>query len=147
MNSANWRLNTQAANVHGAGIVDFHNVDGTEDLLYAATSESTVGMELGQSMEAVKFQFNHLLSKVKFSFTNGFTNNNAYIDVKNVTMKVPSGTKELIMVGNANCQVTGATLIKRSTHVHRYQINEGTREIIITHPKQDFKFLNEVIFK
>jgi hypothetical protein len=65
----------------------------------------------------------------------------------NVTMKVPSGTKELIMVGNANCQVTGATLIKRSTHVHRYQINEGTREIIITHPKQDFKFLNEVIFK
>ena len=90
MNSANWRLNTEAANEHGAGIVDFHNVDGTEDLLYAATSESTVGMELGAAMEAVKFQFNHLLSKVKFSFTNGFTNNNAYIDVKNVTMKVPA---------------------------------------------------------
>lgn len=90
MDSANWALNTAAANTDGAGIVDFHNVDGTEDLLYAATSVSTVGMELGADMEAVKFQFNHLLSKVKFSFTNTFTNDNAYIDVKNVTMKVPA---------------------------------------------------------
>lgn len=90
MDSANWRLNTENANELGAGIVDFHNVDGTEDLLYAATSVSTVGMELGAAMEAVKFQFNHLLSKVKFSFTNGFTNDNAYIDVKNVKMVAPA---------------------------------------------------------
>ena len=90
MNSANWKLNTEAANTYGAGIVDFHNVDGTEDLLYAATSVSTQDMELGQSMEAVKFQFNHLLSKVKFTFINGFDNANAYIDVKEVTMEVPA---------------------------------------------------------
>ena len=91
MNSDNWNLNTDAANTYGAGIVDFHNVDGTEDLLYAATTVSTHDIELGEApVEKVKFQFSHLLSKVKFSFTNGFDNNNAYIDVKNVKMEVPA---------------------------------------------------------
>ena len=89
MDSANWNLNTEAANVHGAGIVDFINVNGTEDLLYAAAHVSTEGMQVGDSMEAVKFQFHHLLSKVKFTFTNGFDNENAFIDVKNVRMVVP----------------------------------------------------------
>ncbi|MBR5492876.1 MAG: fimbrillin family protein [Alistipes sp.] len=90
MNSANWRLNTEAANTYGAGIVDFHNVDGTEDLLYAAKMVSTKGLEVGETPGVVKLQFNHLLSKVKFSFTNGFDNANAYIDVKEVTMEVPA---------------------------------------------------------
>ena len=86
MNSANWRLNTEAANVYGAGIVDFVNVNGTEDLIYAAAHVSTKGVA---APEKVNFQFHHLLSKVKFSFTNGFANDNAYIDVKNVRMVVP----------------------------------------------------------
>ena len=86
MNSANWNLNTEAANVHGAGIVDFINVNGTEDLIYAAAHVSTKGVA---APEKVNFQFHHLLSKVKFSFTNGFANDNAYIDVKNVRMVVP----------------------------------------------------------
>ena len=97
MDSANWTLNTKnadgeyIANEHGAGIVDFHNVDGTEDLLYAATTVSTQDIKLGEApVEKVKFQFSHLLSKVKFSFTNGFDNNNAYIDIKNVKMEVPA---------------------------------------------------------
>ena len=92
MNSANWTLNTEAANTFGAGIVDFHNVDGTEDLLYAAKMVSTKGLEVGQAPEdgVVKLQFSHLLSKVKFTFTNGFDNANAYIDVKEVTMEVPA---------------------------------------------------------
>ena len=89
MNSANWRLNTEAANVHGAGIVDFVNVNGTEDLLYASAHVSTAGTQVGDAMDKVMFQFHHLLSKVKFTFTNGFDNDNAYIDVKNVRMVVP----------------------------------------------------------
>ncbi len=90
MNSANWKLNTEKANTYGAGIVDFHNVDGTEDLLYAAKMVSTKGLEVGQTPGVVELQFNHLLSKVKFTFTNGFDNANAYIDVKEVTMEVPA---------------------------------------------------------
>jgi hypothetical protein len=73
------------------GGLAYTNVDGTEDLLYAATTVSTHDIELGEApVEKVKFQFSHLLSKVKFSFTNGFDNNNAYIDVKNVKMEVPA---------------------------------------------------------
>ena len=83
----NWNLNTEAANVHGAGIVDFINVNGTEDLIYAAAHVSTKGVA---APEKVNFQFHHLLSKVKFSFTNGFDNDNAYIDVKAVKMVVPA---------------------------------------------------------
>lgn len=90
MNSANWKLNTENANTYGAGIVDFHNVDGTEDLLYAAKMVSTKGLEVGETPGVVMLQFNHLLSKVKFTFTNGFDNANAYIDVKEVTMEVPA---------------------------------------------------------
>ena len=96
MDSANWTLNTKnengeyIANEYGAGIVDFHNVDGTEDLLYAAKAISTEGLKVGETPGVVKLQFSHLLSKVKFSFTNGFDNTNAYIDVKEVTMEVPA---------------------------------------------------------
>ena len=92
MNSANWKLHTEAANIYGAGIVDFHNVDGTEDLLYAAKMLSTKGLNAGQAPEegVVKLQFSHLLSKVKFTFTNGFDNENAKIDVKDVRMEVPA---------------------------------------------------------
>ena len=90
MNSANWELNTENANTFGAGVVSFTNVNGTEDLLYAATTASTDGMVIGEdTMEPVKLTFNHLLSKVKFSFTNGFTSDNAKIVVENVKMVVP----------------------------------------------------------
>ena len=77
----NWALNTEAANFYGAGILNFLNIDGTEDLLYAANVESAPA--LGEA-KTVNFTFSHLLSKVKFTFTNGFTNENMYIDVKNV---------------------------------------------------------------
>lgn len=91
MNSANWSLNTAEANLQGAGEISFTNVNGTEDLLYAATSVSTMDLEVGEApVDKVKFQFNHMLSKVKFSFTNGFQNDNAFITVSNIRMEVPA---------------------------------------------------------
>ena len=77
----NWTLNTEAANYYGAGIVNFLNANGTEDLLYAANVEAAPALGTAKT---VNFTFSHLLSKVKFTFTNGFTNENMYIDVKNV---------------------------------------------------------------
>lgn len=91
MNSANWDLNTAKASTLGAGVVTFENINGTEDLLYAATAVDATTIKVGEApVEKVKFQFSHLLSKVKFSFTNGFDNDNAYIDVKNIKMVAPS---------------------------------------------------------
>jgi hypothetical protein len=40
--------------------------------------------------ESVKFQFKHLLSKVKFTFKNGFITNNASVKVTNIKMTAPA---------------------------------------------------------
>ena len=90
MNSANWSLNTAEANLEGAGEISFTNVNGTEDLLYAAKAISTEGLQVGETPGVVELQFNHMLSKVKFSFTNGFQNDNAFITVSNIRMEVPA---------------------------------------------------------
>ena len=98
MNSANWSLNTAKADTTGAGVVTFTNISGTEDLLYSAVSVAAPA-SITAAPEAVKFTFSHLLSKVKFTFVNGFTNDNAYIDVKNVTMTAPQ-TATATLTGN-----------------------------------------------
>ena len=74
----------------------------------------------------------------------------AYLCAKaplDVTMPVPSGTQEMITVGNIRCDVTGATLTSEGPHVCRYKINPGATTVRLTHPKQPYCFLNEVIFK
>lgn len=81
MDSANWSLDTTNASTLGAGVVSFTNVDGSEDLLYSAVSE--VAPEFGES-KTVMLTFSHLLSKVKFTFTNGFDNEFMTFDVKNI---------------------------------------------------------------
>lgn len=89
----NWTLNTGNANTYGIGEVSFTNVDGTEDLLYAGVAMSTEGKNVSECTETVKLTFNHLLSKVKFTFTNGFDAPNYTIDVKNIKMTVPAEGK------------------------------------------------------
>ena len=100
MNSANWRvaLATDEAAKLGLGTVSFENVSGTEDLLYA--KEMKVAKSLNEDNGPVKFQFQHLLSKVKFTFTNGFPTETASIKVTNVTMEVPA--KATIDLAQAN---------------------------------------------
>ncbi len=90
MNSANWRvaLATDEAAKLGLGTVSFTNVNGTEDLLYAKEMMQSKG--LNEDNGPVKFQFQHLLSKVKFTFTNGFPTETASIKVTDVKMEVPA---------------------------------------------------------
>ena len=71
---------------NGLGNITFTNVNGTEDLLYASLSKSTA-----ESIPTkVQFEFDHILSKVKFSFTNGFEASNYSVVVTDVKMYVPS---------------------------------------------------------
>ena len=74
----------------GLGTVTFENVDGGEDLIYAKAKVTTPGMSelLQNGMDPVKLQFNHLLSKVKFTFINGFTTENAFVSVSDIKMTV-----------------------------------------------------------
>ena len=92
MNSQNWNLDaSQAVFGQGAGLVTFTNVDGSEDLLYTTANVTTPGMDVLQNngMDPVKLQFQHLLSKVKFTFKNGFLTDNATVKVDNIKMTAP----------------------------------------------------------
>lgn len=74
--------------VDGLGTLTFTNLEGVNDVLYSESTRTT-GASITSQPADVKFQFNHLLSKVKFSFTNGFVNQNNAIIVKNIKMYVP----------------------------------------------------------
>lgn len=70
---------TKTAATKDATTLSFTN-NGTTDLLYAYAAEE--GKVSGNA--AVAFTFRHTLSKVKFSFTNGYNATNATIRVKNI---------------------------------------------------------------
>ena len=90
MNSANLdhELATGDAAKLGLGTLTFTNVNGTEDVLYATAHMTSKG--LNTPNDPVKFQFKHLLSKVKFTFKNSFTTDNTSIKVTNIKMTAPA---------------------------------------------------------
>ena len=95
---------------NGIGEISFTNVDGSEDLLYA-TAEATTGASITTAPAPVKFVFDHLLSKVKFTFKNGFATGYSTIKVTDITMEVPSvGTINLNKQGEYtwNVETEGA---------------------------------------
>lgn len=75
---------------YGLGTIAFNITDGAEDLLYSAVGPIAAPAQDATTVDPVKFEFNHMLSKVKFTFTNGFENDLATIDVTDVRMVVPS---------------------------------------------------------
>ena len=88
----------------GLGEIAFTNVDGTEDLLYAKAKVTTpdAATLANQGMEPVKMQFQHLLSKVKFTFQNGFASDLTTVKVTNVKMTAPkAGTIDLAQANYA----------------------------------------------
>lgn len=70
---------------------DYTNVSGEEDMLYAfAEARGEVS-----GNEEVEFDFRHILSKVKFSFENGYNATNATIKVKKVVITDADATAEV----------------------------------------------------
>ena len=142
MNSANV-TETLAADPEaqlGLGTVAFTNVDGTEDLLYAkasvVTPEQSVLSTTG--MDPVKLQFQHLLSKVRFTFKNGFSTDNMKVTVSNVEMSAPkSATIDLAVADYAEGWVLGTekfNLQFGSVEELAAQASAGTAEDRLTIP-------------
>ena len=86
----------------GLGKVTFTNIDGSDDLIYASKEVITPD-PITATPENVKLQFAHLLSKIKFTFTNGFANKNATIKVTNIqiTDAPKTGSIDLAQEGYA----------------------------------------------
>ena len=68
---------------YGIGQVQFPN-DGTQDLLYWADIVDNRDGAMAKNNTPVSIVFNHLLSKVKFSFENGLTNELSTIKVSDI---------------------------------------------------------------
>lgn len=80
------------------------DISSQVDLLYAAATATTPD-PLTSPMDTVKFTFNHLLSKVQFSFTNGHVaGSNYYVKINNVTIKAKN--KSTLTIGG-NWAVAG----------------------------------------
>ena len=81
MNSDNWDY------AYEADTIAFTNVDGTEDLLLAlAEADTDANNAVDYDYKTVKLTFDHLLSKTKFTFKNGFTSEFVTVEVKDVKM-------------------------------------------------------------
>lgn len=151
MNSANIEHNTANSNEYVLGTLGFTNVDGSEDFLYAAATVTTPE-DINASLDPVKFAFNHMLSKVKFSFINGFSNNNTTIEITdiNITNAPAKGTinvaqqdwwstnqwvlgNETVNLAFGDCEVDRIAMgEKKESQKERLTIPADAREYVIT---------------
>lgn len=114
---ANIKVNTTSAGLKGLGVIDFTNVDaGNIDLLYSAVGPLN-GSTMIEESKKVEFTFHHMLSKVKFTFTNGFANENTNIIISNIQMTAPKHatidvSKDLWWEGHKWSTVDGSVILK-----------------------------------
>lgn len=76
-----WTIKTGTTPTDAGATISFTNANGTQDLLYSGIVERE-GKVSGN--EAVALTFNHILSKVKFSFKNDYNATNATICVRDI---------------------------------------------------------------
>ena len=152
-NYTNAIVDTAGANTYGLGTVAFDNAAaaGAEDLLYAATS---VDAQNAIPESPVALTFSHLLSKVKFSFTNGFANPLATIDVKNVQItNAPAvGTINLAVENwwdNDDWAVTGSTTLNFGDVCEKLAVGgkqECANECLTIPAAQDYVIEFDVVY-
>ena len=98
MTNGGWSVKTGTTPSHDGATLSFTTTDGNQDLLYApiVTREGA-----NNDYSAVAFTFQHILSKVKFSFKNGYNASAATIKVKNIKITNPYKTGEVALAAAA----------------------------------------------
>lgn len=104
--------NGKMSNEGALGTVSFTNKDGQLDLLYAQPDAIVTGSqdELLANAPIVGLVFKHLLTKVKFSFRNGFQSEYNSMKVTNIRLKVPT---------------TGSVDLTQTTHPYEWQVSSA----------------------
>ena len=94
-----WSVKTGTTPSNAGATLSFTTTDGNQDLLYApiVTREGA-----NNDYSAVAFTFQHILSKVKFSFKNGYNASAATIKVKNIEITNPYKTGEVALADAAS---------------------------------------------
>lgn len=80
---------------------------GTQDLLYAQLASPMTG--LASQNPAVAFTFNHILSKVKFTFKNEYNATESTIRVKNIVITNPYKTGNVALTASTTSWTDRAT--------------------------------------
>mgnify|MGYP003396895707 CR=1 FL=1 len=112
VDDANITVDASEINPYGIGKISFVNEKGSCDLLY--TEKKIFSDEaFVNAPQKVSLQFGHLLSKLKFSFTNCFTNENSYIVVKNITITDAPKLGEIAL--NVNTDIAWQTTAGETT--------------------------------
>lgn len=89
--TGNWAIKTGTTPADAGAVITFTNENGTQDLLYASIVEC---LGAGSGNAAVAFNFKHILSKVKFSFVNGYNASAASICVRDIKITNAYATGE-----------------------------------------------------
>ena len=133
------------SNDGGLGTVTFTNLDGTDDLLYAATAPIKIADITAETPAPIQLMFKHLLSKVKFTFVNGFANTYNSVTISNVKMKVPAkGTVDLTGDINATPAVWSVKEGEESVVLSFGDVTEQDDEsVVVLGPGADGEALNE----
>ena len=105
-----WDIKTGTTPTDAGATITFTNNDGSQDLLYAGIEEQT---GLADNNQPIAFTFNHILSKVKFSFVNGYNASSATIRVRDIKITNAYNTAEaaLTSTGAAWDKHAGAVAI------------------------------------
>lgn len=119
VDDANVIVDARGINATGLGVVTFTNDEGTCDLLYAEKHVRTP--EVLGAMPKVQLQFAHLLSKLKFTFVNNFTNTNARLAVKNVVITNAPGQATIAL----NSADAAWVLANNTTTLEFGDVNDG----------------------
>ena len=129
--SDNVVLNINDPFVNGIGEVKFTNVAGTEDLIFADCPAFQTSADINVKPAPVAFTFDHLLSKVKFTFKNGFATGLTTISVTNVKMEVPNNASITLNAQPAEkgaytwSDLAGTTVLEFSNMGAGALVNEG----------------------
>lgn len=102
---ADKKWNKTAASEDGVTL-SFENT-GTQDLLYAQSDADIQG--LASNNQPVAFTFNHILSKVKFSFKNVYNATEATIKVKNIKITNAYKSGDVALTANSTTWSNRAT--------------------------------------
>ena len=107
-----WAFAPTNASAHN-GTLSFDNeaASGEQDLLFASASRSA---DTDNMDDAVSFTFSHLLSKVVFKYTNGFTDNNIKLNVYDVKINNAAAKGTVTVTGGATGEWDGTGNYVRS---------------------------------
>lgn len=115
---ANWSYNYGTDGDAYSGTITFENgvdeANAEQDLLFANVTRTT-GAEIEDQPAKVGFSFGHILSRIQFTFINGFdATNNITLKVENVVLEglLPTGTVEVVSGETQEWTATGTPFNK-----------------------------------